>query len=124
MVREIFGLYFDSATGKVFDENGNDMGFTFENRDNPFQFATQETAEKVLSLVRSWVPGASFEVASMKLLPAGGYYWSPRMIRAKSGDMQAEFNAGLLANAVIRTGPFMAKQSFLAEFMTAFKKEE
>ena len=123
------GIYFDPATGKTYREDGTDTGFTFEHPTwtgpfglhfqwpwlNPLTFASYETAIKVLHFVRGLLPKVSVSLDEENRISGPFTRTVERLIVVSDGHTEESFNAGLLANSIIRVGEKLAAQSFLAE---------
>ena len=112
----VWGYSFEPATGRMFDEQNREMPFTFQSVSivdghsgqiygtNPLQFATKSTAEKVLTHLRALAPG--YELKLTQMVWAGGPYVRPAIeygIETPSGTVM---NAGLVANTLMRSGPW------------------
>ncbi len=127
------GILFDPSSGKTYTEEGVDTGFTFEVASwtgpfglhlswpwlNPISFATQETALKVLEFAKSAVPRISAVLDEENRITSPFTRTVERYIVVSDGTNEESFNAGLLANSIIRHGEQTAKVLFLAEVRTA-----
>jgi hypothetical protein len=120
--RNIFRLIFDSETGKLTNEDGSALpvgaDFTFEDHPgyNPLQYATEETAKKIVDAIRPALP-SDVVIASHKTETHGPVAPPPQaQILFFRWGITAEFNAGLIANSIIRSGSL---NSVLAELKTA-----
>lgn len=124
-LEEMMGVLYDRKTGKVyFSTDGSDVadtGYSFENatwrhpRDgslkslNPLQFATRQTAEKVLMSVTTWIPAAALPnlAVSIENLTAPGRTIERSIVVANlETGATLEQNAGLLAVGMIKAGMF------------------
>lgn len=107
--RNIFGLIYDDKTGKVTDEDGNapaiGADFTFENQEgvNPLQYATQKTAEKIISILKAELP-KDIEYQAERLVYEQSLTIPPINITLSRNGIKASFSAGLIANSLIRSG--------------------
>lgn len=106
--RNLFGLEFDETTGKVtIDGEPPAVGadFAFENHPgyNPLQYATVETTEKLVAMLKSQFPGIKFAATKTTTV---GYVPPQNLILAERHGIGEFFNAGLIANSLIRTGSF------------------
>ena len=120
--RNIFGLIFDSETGKVTLDDGTPppvgAEFTFEDVPgyNPLQYATEATAKKLVDAIRPAVP-ADVVIAVHKTDPTGPVAppAQTQLLFYRWG-IQTGLNAGLIANSIIRSGSL---NSVLAELKAA-----
>jgi hypothetical protein len=119
--RNIFGLIYDERTGKVTYEDGEvpavGANFTFENHAgyNPLQFATDKTAAELVEILAANFP--QIEFAATKTKPEGPVAPpAANQIRASRNGISESFNAGLIANSLIRNGNLI---SVRAEFKAA-----
>lgn len=122
MKRNIFGLLFNPKTGKVTFEDGEvptvGADFTFEDHEgyNPLQYATEKTAEAVADLLKKAFP-SDVSVKTAKTKPEGPVQppasWQ---IEVSRFGISESFNAGLIANSLIRSGSL---NSFKADLKTA-----
>jgi hypothetical protein len=112
--RNIFGLTYDSKTGKVTFENGEKPSvgadFTFEDIGNPLQFATQETGEKLVEILADhFGPKIKFTLELKKSAFTPDQY----AIRAERDGIHETLIAGLVANSIIRNGGLSSIQAEL-----------
>jgi hypothetical protein len=131
---EYYGLYFDPESGHSYLADGTDTGFTFERARwsgpfnlhldwpflNPFDFATHESALKVLSIVRAVVPphiSCTLDETPKNFGPFTRTV--QRYIVVNQNNRSEQYSAGALANSIIRNGVQLAGQSFLAELRLA-----
>lgn len=145
-LREIQGLYFDETTGKAYrDEEGRDFtGYTFEDarstvwgvglftyRLAPWDFATEETARKMLRPVEGLLnAGETAELGAVAPDTRSGFWQTvfgvrrnvpERLIRISRGESFENFNAGRLASSIARLGQSWALRNFRAEIDRAFR---
>jgi hypothetical protein len=127
------GVYFDPATGKTYTEDGAETGFTFERARwsgpfglhllwpwlNPIGFATHATGVKILEFARALMPKLSVVLDEEKKDLGPFTRTVERQIVVSDGFKQESFNAGLLANSIIRNGHKSAGVRFLAEVRLA-----
>jgi hypothetical protein len=108
--QNIFGLLFDPKTGKVTFEDGEIPAvggdFTFEEHNgyNPLQYATEKTCEKLIVLLKSYF-GAQYTYETIETEVTGAI--APpvqKLIRISKNGIFGDFNAGLIANSIIRSG--------------------
>jgi hypothetical protein len=130
---EYHGIFFDARTGKTYTEDGRETGFTFEDarwtgpfglhffwpKLNPLGFATKETGLKVLHWATNLLPGLSVSLDEADRVAGPFTRTVERMIVVSDGSAQEAFNAGWLANSIIRNGQKQAGVSFLAEVRQA-----
>lgn len=108
--RNLFGLEYDETTGKVtIDGEPPAVGadFAFENHPgyNPLQYATYETTEKLVDILSAKFRGVKFTAITTEIF--GPLYVPPQnLILAERHGLEETFNAGLIANSLIRTGSF------------------
>lgn len=120
--RNIFGLIYDSKTQKVTLDDGQEplvgADFTFEDHEgyNPLQHATEETGQKILQALKKVVP-PDVDLY-LRRPPVEGPIAPPPQLQVfvVRWGISAEFNAGLIANSIIRSGSL---NSVLAELKTA-----
>lgn len=120
--RNIFGLIFDSETGKVTLDDGTPPAvgadFTFEDvpGHNPLQYATEETGKKLIEAIKPAVAPDIF--IALRKTENHGPIAPPAQtqIYFVRWGITAEFNAGLVANSIIRSGSL---NSILAELKSA-----
>lgn len=111
--RNLFGLIYDDKTGKVtYDDGeipsiGGDFTFEFHEGYNPLQFATDKTGEKLLELLKAHF-GSSVINFSLAKTAVSGPVAPPAALQvvAERNGISESFNAGLIANSLIRTGSF------------------
>lgn len=129
-----YGIYFDPATGKSYREDGSDTGFTFEAARwsgpfglhlsfpwlNPFSFATEETARKILAWALAIAPKEITVTLDESQNILGPFTRTlERRLIVSDGGKQEQFSAGMLANSIIRNGEQIAANSFMAEWRAA-----
>ena len=115
-MREIFGLFFDETSGKLFTQEGDNFiftGFTFvqvinlatKEKMNPLQFATRETADKLAARIPEFFP-AEVEVveAPQAISPVSAYSFPELLLSIKTPETISVHNAGLLASSIARIG--------------------
>lgn len=104
----IFGLLLNEETGKVtFDDGavpavGGD--FTFEvNGYNPLQYATDQTGEQVISILRAHLP--RYLKFTLERTRGEGHLQPPPQLQVivEANGIKRSYNAGLIANSLIRT---------------------
>lgn len=118
----IFGLLFDTKTGKVTYDDGEVPAvggdFTFENHEgyNPLQYATDATATKLVALLKTDLPAdCKFFIERTKV--EGPIAPPPQIvISIWRNGISESFNAGLIANSLIRSGSLI---SFKQDLKTA-----
>lgn len=109
--KNIFGLLYDDRKGTVCFEDGEVPAvggdFTFENPKNflgdfcnPFQFATDETADKLITSLKSVLP------ADVKIRRFRFGDPAANLLEFERAGIRESFNAGLIANSLIRSGSF------------------
>jgi len=118
----IFGLQFDTKSGKVTFEDGEipavggDFTFEFNDGYNPFQYATDKTGEKVVEILTKSLP-AFTKFTLFRTKNEGPIQPPPALqIRVAQNGIFGEFNVGLIANSLIRSGSL---ESFKAELKSA-----
>jgi hypothetical protein len=120
MLQEYNGLYFDTVSGVVYNDMLEQLPFTFEFNPgyNPFHYATLLTANKVADFVKSLAPHA---VVKVKFAETMGPAQLPKqaLIVATFGESEAELVAGLIANSMMRSGMYWAKQLVALELTKA-----
>lgn len=107
--RNIFGLIYDDKTGRVTYDDGEIPAvggdFTFEQPEdftgqleNPLQFATSKTGEKIVAILTESLP----KDCKIKTF----LYGDPPalMVGIERNGIRGEFNVGLIANSLIRSG--------------------
>lgn len=139
-LREIEGYFFDETTGKLYDDLARDTGSTFEDcrstivglqwlgffyRLNPLNFATQDTAMRVLDFCKSIAAGNQ-HIVHIEMLEnrSGMDGWvkrnkPERVIIVTNGVREESFSCGRLAMAAVRNGADWARKSFAAELKQA-----
>lgn len=136
MIISRYGIDFDTETKETFVD-GKATGFTFEDaqwrgpdfipefirrwkRLNHFDFATEETAGKVLQEIKETHKGLGIEFKIVEV-HAEGPFWRTvqRYIEASRGDNNERFSAGLIALNVINNGWASAMTSLRAELRIA-----
>jgi len=110
MKRNIFGLLYNPKTGKVTFEDGEapavGADFTFEDHEgyNPLQYATEKTADAIVDVLKKALP-SDISFKAVKTKPEGPVQppasWQ---IEVSRFGISESFNAGLIANSLIRTG--------------------
>lgn len=138
-MRDLNGLFFDAATGKVYKEDGTYSGFTFEHPTwtgpfgiaipwpflNPLSFATVETAKKIREIVEIWLVTMPINHVGWKVTVEEQKVTGPftrtleRQIVIEKFGVSELHSAGMLANSIIRQGEEVAKRQFLAELRAA-----
>lgn len=120
----VWGFWFEPGTGHIYDQDGGQQPFTFQNVSifdqysgrvypaNPLQFATRETAEKVLAHLQALTP--ALELKLHESVWAGGPYLRPAVEYGVETPSGTVMNAGLVANSIMRSGAF-ADAIFKAE---------
>lgn len=109
--KNIFGLIFDDRKGTVCFEDGEVPAiggdFTFESpKDfigqfcNPLQYATDATAEKVIASLKKVLPSD----VTIRRFRAGDP--PANFLELERAGIKETFNAGLIANSLIRSGSF------------------
>ncbi len=104
----IFGLLFDTVTKTFTNSDGEPLvlggDWTFEDflGHNPLQFATAETAERIVEILKTSLPaGIEYEIQETKV----GWLGRPqRIIKVSRYGLSEHLNAGLVANSIIRSG--------------------
>lgn len=88
---------------------------------NPLDFATQETARRVLVWVQTLVPAMRWAVSDETTKITGPYSRSVQwtVCADNSSDVHC-FSAGLIANQIIRNEPGYAKTMFKAQVQSVF----
>lgn len=129
-----YGIYFDPSTGRSYREDGTDTGFTFEAARwtgpfglhltwpwlNPFSFATEETAKKILAWARAFAPrGITITLDDSQNIVGPFTRTIERRLIVSDGGKEEQYSAGMLANSIIRNGEQYAANSFKAEWRTA-----
>lgn len=126
----------ETATGRLFDLNGKVLPYTFVYTEvrsfdkygqvvvtpmNPLEYASVDTAQKVLAWVQSVDP-AAHAVAYQEPSPVGPYYFSEpiRYIQAYGYD----YDAGLIAVELMSMSDTAARNSMLADLNEAKKEME
>jgi len=130
---KVFDYTFEPATGALFSADGVKLPFTFEfvevkgkdargnetvQRLSPLQYATADTAAKVLKFVQGIAPEAKAEAIS-------DYPWGPYTFTAAQRSVLVygeRLNAGLIANSIIVNGESKAAQMVLADIDRARKE--
>lgn len=106
----IFGLVYDTETKTVTYSDGAvpPVGgdFTFENYDgyNCLQYATEDTGKKIIAILKQALPpGFEFELFKTEVY---GPIQPPRQLqlRVTRNGIIGEFNVGLIANSILRSG--------------------
>jgi len=145
----IDGVWFDPETGRTYipREDGGDpkyTGFTFEaaawsgprwatpligvfnffgntvsGRLNPLNFATAETAQRMLNLCKSWAPELTVVLDDEDHIVGPFTRTIERSIVARLSGERHEFNAGRLASSVMRHGSHAAALYWRAELRQA-----
>lgn len=110
----VWGYYFEPSTGKVFDADGNEQPYTFQPTyvidqatgravaANPLQFASKDTAVKVLAYLQNLSPDSKLKLHES--------VWSSTPFSRTSIEYGIEtssgtvMNAGLVANTLMRNG--------------------
>jgi len=128
----IWGYSYDPATGTINNEQGTLQPYTFMNVAvlgtgggmafaNPINFATRETAEKVLAYLQALAPGIELKLHE-SVWAAGPYARSAAEygIETPSGTVM---NAGLVANTIMRGGG-LAPSMLRAELAMYGKRRE
>jgi len=113
--REIWGLWFDPETLHFYSEpyGGLEYTYTFENAQvngwasNPINHATAETAERMKTFIQSLIPWAEINVVTGDFI---GARTPERRLRISNGISSVDLNAGLIANALIRSGEYWTQQ--------------
>lgn len=124
-LEDAWGFFYDRKTTMMYDPNGKFTGFTFEPArivmmvpdavgniiprvdliSPPLAFATQETAEKLVALLKEWLPGYKFTIGYSNY-QNGSWRREPQNERQIIMSLETEtfepINAGLLANTVMR----------------------
>jgi len=140
-MREIQGLLFDPATGKVYLPAESalsdpiDTGYTFEYARwtgpfglhfnwpnlNPLGFATHETATAILAVVQERFAHEGLHIGLDEVNRVVGPFTRTveRYIVISRGETAETFNAGWLTNGIIRNGPERAMNSLRAEMRVA-----
>tara|TARA_R110000868_G_scaffold153995_2_gene379985 strand:+ start:764 stop:1144 length:381 start_codon:yes stop_codon:yes gene_type:complete len=109
--KNIFGLFYDDRKGTVCFEDGEvpPVGgdFTFESPKDfsgqsagPLQFATDETADKLIALLKVILP------TDTKIRRVRGGDPPANFLDFERAGIKGSFNAGLIANSLIRSGSF------------------
>ena len=108
--QNIFGLLFDTKTGKVTYDDGEipavGKDFTFEDHPgyNPLQYATDKTGALIVQTLKESLPaGIEFELFRTKV--EGPIQPPPQLqVKISQNGIFGEFNVGLIANSLIRSG--------------------
>ena len=129
-----FGLSFDPATGKTYNSDGVDTGFTFERATwtgpfrmdipwpwlNPISFATHDTGVKVLHFARNSAPTHLSVTLDEQPKNLGPFTRTiERQITVSNGATEENFSAGWMASSIIRHGEKRAAEFWLAELKQA-----
>ncbi len=118
--QNVHGLIFDSKTGKITLPDGEkpaigaDFTFEYHPNWNPLQYATEETTDKLVDLLRNNFTDVKFSKDLLSYptpIPPPGW-----MITAERYGIAEAFNAGMVANSLIRSGSLAG---FRAELKTA-----
>ena len=138
-MRDLNGLFFDAATGKMYKEDGSFTGFTFERATwtgpfglaipwpwlNPLSFATAETAKKIRDIVETWLVTQPMNFIGWKVTVDEQKVTGPftrtleRQIVVEKFGVSEQYSAGELANSIMRQGEEVAKKQFFAALRTA-----
>ena len=110
MKRNIFGLLYDPVTEKVEFEDGEETpgDFTFANHEgyNPLQYATEATADKLVSALSKLLP-KDCKITKVWTEVEGPIAPPPQiLLHVSRSGIGESFNAGLIANSFIRSGSF------------------
>ncbi len=112
---EVFEYWYDTVSGRIYDPEGNPQPFTFDTAciaagRNPQQFASEETAEKMVIFVRPIAAFLGFRVSKQN----GGLTGWQIVVTDKEGN-NSFHNAGLIANTIMRSGPRQAQELLRVE---------
>lgn len=140
-----FGFFYDRRTTHMYDPAGKPTGFSFEPArlvfkqvtldgvffadrvdliSPPLAFATESTREKVIALLKQWLPQYTFT-------PVWGEYQNGSWIREPQqerhilvmmGDQSlGRINAGLMANTIMRQGSLEGARQMIVAELTKMK---
>ena len=118
----IFGLLFDTKTGKVTYEDGeippgsDSLTFEYHEGYNPLQYATDAAGEKIVDVLKFSLP-TDIKYTLYHTGVIGPIHPPPQLlVGVDRNGISAEFNVGLIANSLIRSGSLA---SFKAELKSA-----
>jgi hypothetical protein len=128
------GLRYDAETGKMFDEDGQDTGYTFEQTTwrgpfgltvclpwrNPISNATRETGIRVLAFARRAAPQGLLVSLDETRRECGPFRrTNERQIVVSDGSVEESFSAGWIAATIIRHGEARAAKLWRSELRHA-----
>lgn len=133
---EWFGLFFDPQSKQSYTKDGDEYvitPFTFENAltngfpVNPFNFATLETADKIIRRLKIEFPMWNFSVSEVNFADFSGVKRNvpERMVLVVTENGARHLhNLGMLASSVIRVGWRTTLNQFIDEVRLAMKDWE